>query len=405
MAYSFAMVRRLLMAACLLTVAATVILMGAASSTRQTAPPRPLALARNVIVITLDGMRWQEVFEGAERALMGKDEKAILESSSYKRFWRDGADARRAALMPFFWATVARDGQIFGDPARQSVAHVTNGLWFSYPGYSEMLAGVADPRVDSNEKTPNPNVSVLEWLNGRPGFAGRVEAFGAWDVLPFILNAARSRLPIGDGYPPVPAPKTDRERAINDFADDMPLLWEGAPLDAPIMQAALESLRTRRPRVLYVLLGETDEWAHENRYDIYLDAAWRSDRFIRRIWDTAQSMPEYANQTALVLATDHGRGATLRDWTDHGKKVPAAERTWIAVMGPGTGAPGSREGITVATAQIASTIAALVGEDFRSGVPAAAPALPGIAVTQMSPAAALPGIQATASPAASSPKR
>ena len=76
-------------------------------------PPRggPPTQARNVIVITLDGMRWQEVFGGAERALMGKDEKAIVESSSYKRFWRDGAvEERRAALMPFLWSVVARDG-------------------------------------------------------------------------------------------------------------------------------------------------------------------------------------------------------------------------------------------------------------------------------------------------------
>ena len=98
---------------------------------------------KNVIVITLDGMRWQELF-GADRSLMGKDEKAIIDSSSYKRFWRETRDGRRAALMPFFWSVVARDGQVFGDPTRQSLAHVTNGLWFSYPGYSEMLAGVAD---------------------------------------------------------------------------------------------------------------------------------------------------------------------------------------------------------------------------------------------------------------------
>jgi hypothetical protein len=241
-----------------------------------------------------------------------------------------------------------------------------------------LLAGVADPRVDSNEKKPNPNVSVLEWLNGRPGFQGRVEAFGAWDVLPFILNSVRSGLPIGDGYPPVPKPGSDRERAINDLAHDLPPLWEGAPLDAPIMHAALESLRTRKPRVLYVLLGETDEWAHDGRYDLYLDAAWRSDRFIRRIWEAAQAMAEYANQTALVLATDHGRGAMRSDWTDHGRKVPAAERTWVAVMGPGTPASGVREGVTVANAQVAATVAALVGEDFRSGVPAAAPALPDV---------------------------
>jgi hypothetical protein len=280
--------------------------------------------------------------------------------------------------MPFFWSVVAKQGQVFGDPARGSVSRVTNGLWFSYPGYSEMLAGVADPRVDSNDKIPNPNVTVLEWLNGLPRYRGRVATFGAWDRLPYIVNVTRSRLPAGDGYPPVPDPRTDRERAINELTDDLPPIWEGAPLDAPIMHAAFECLRTRRPRVLWVMLGETDEWAHEMRYDLYLDAAFRSDRFIRRVWEMVQRMPQYAGTTALVLATDHGRGAATGDWTDHGRKVPAAEATWSAVMGPGTPALGVREGVTVTTAQVAATIAALLGEDFRTGVPAAAPPLPGI---------------------------
>jgi hypothetical protein len=284
--------------------------------------------------------------------------------------------------MPFFWSVVAKQGQVFGDPARGSLSRVTNGLWFSYPGYSEMLAGVADPRVDSNDKIPNPNVTVLEWLNGLPRYRGRVATFGAWDVLPFIVNAKRSGLPAGDGYPPVPEARTDRERAINDLTEDLPPIWEGVSLDAPIMHAAIECLRTRRPRVLYVMLGETDEWAHEKRYDLYLDAAFRSDRFIRRVWEMAQRMPQYAGTTALVLATDHGRGANHADWANHGRKVPAAEATWSAVMGPGTPALGVRESVTVTTAQVAATIAALLGEDFRKGVPAAAPPLPGLAAAQ-----------------------
>jgi hypothetical protein len=331
---------------------------------------------KNVIVITMDGMRWQELFGGAERSLLGKNEKEIAESTSYKRFWKDTPEARRVALMPFFWTVVATRGQVFGDPAHGSRSRLTNGLWFSYPGYSEMLAGVADPRVDSNDKVPNPNVTVLEWLNSLPAYRGRVATFGAWDVLPYIVNATRSGLPASDGYPPVPDPKTDRERAINDMADDLPPIWAGAPLDAPIMHAAIECLRTRRPRVLYVMLGETDEWAHEERYDLYLDAAHRSDRFMRRVWEMAQGMPEYAGTTALILATDHGRGATNGDWTDHGRKVPAAETTWSAVMGPATPALGVRESVTVTTAQVAATIAALLGEDFGAAVPAAAMPLP-----------------------------
>jgi hypothetical protein len=82
-----------------------------------------------------------------------------------------------------------------------------------------MFAGTADPRIDSNDKKPNPNITVLEWLKGRPGFAGQVAAFGSWDVLPFILNVERSGIPVGSGFTPMPQAKTDRERRTREPPD------------------------------------------------------------------------------------------------------------------------------------------------------------------------------------------
>ena len=331
--------------------------------------------ARNVILVTIDGLRWQEFFGGADRAYFKRDKEGSG-GQPEKRFWRATAAERRETLMPFVWKTIATRGQIFGDQNAGSTSRLTNGLWFSYPGYNELFAGVADPRVDSNDKVPNPNVTVFEWLGARPGFQGKVAAFGSWDLLPFILNAERSRIPVGTGWSPVPSPATDRERAINELAGDLPRYWPYGPFDAPMVQAALECLRTQQPRVLYVMLGEGDEWAHEGRYDLYLDATQRADRFIERIWTTVQSLPQYANTTALIVTTDHGRGATPTDWKDHGRDVPAAERTWMAVLGAGVPASGIRRNVTVTASQIAATVAALVGEDFRKAVPAAASPLP-----------------------------
>jgi Metalloenzyme superfamily len=328
----------------------------------------------NVIVITIDGLRWQEFFGGASRDYFKRDRKGSG-GEPERRFWRDTPEQRRSTLMPFMWSTIAQQGQIFGDATAGSTSRLTNGLWFSYPGYSEMFTGKADPRVDSNDRVPNPNVTVFEWLNGRPGFEGRVAAFGAWDVLASILNVERSRLPVGSGWNVVPGATTEREREINQLAADLPRLWDYGPSDAPVVYAAIEALRTHKPRVLYLMLGEGDEWAHEGRYDLYLDATSRADRFIERIWMTIQSMPEYAGHTSLVVTTDHGRGATTRDWTDHGKDVPAAERTWIAVLGPDIAALGIRRNVNVTTSQIASTIASLVGQDFKAAMPAAAPPL------------------------------
>jgi hypothetical protein len=352
------------------------VVAGLVSVAASCAHNRASAAATNVVVVTIDGFRWQELFTGAGREYF-KPSSDGKPTAAEQRFWRDDPEARREALLPFFWRTIAKDGVVFGDPSRQSLVHLTNGLWFSYPGYNEMLTGAADPRVDSNNKVPNPNVSVLEWLNTRPGFEGRVYAVGDWDVLPFILNVDRSKLPVGS-MQPVPAPMTDREREIDDLADDLPAYWNGVVFDAPVMQAALESLRVRQPRVLYVMLGETDEWAHGGRYDMYLDAAFRSDRFIGRLWQTLQSLPNYRGRTTLLLTTDHGRGATVKDWTDHGRDVPAAERTWMAMMGPGVTQPGVRDGVTITTSQLAATIAAVVGEDYRAAVPKAAAPLPGV---------------------------
>jgi hypothetical protein len=331
--------------------------------------------ASNVVLITIDGLRWQEMFSGADQAYFKRDAKGVIDPIA-KKYGGATAAARRSALMPFIWNVVAKQGQIFGDPSQGSVSHLTNGVWFSYPGYNEMFSGAADPRINSNDKVPNPNVTVFEWLNQRAGFEGKVMAFGAWDVLPSIINTERSRVPVGSGFAPVPAPATAREREINQLAMDLPAYWRYGTFDAPIVYAALERVKEKKPRVLYIMLGEGDEWAHEGRYDLYLDATARADRFLERIWTTLQSMPEYRGRTTMIVTTDHGRGATTKDWTDHGRDVPAAENTWIAAIGTVVPALGVRRNITVTASQIAATVAAVVGEDFRAAAPKAAPPLP-----------------------------
>ncbi len=328
-----------------------------------------------VVIVTIDGLRWQEFFGGADQAYFKRDANGVIDPGS-KKYAGDTSEIRRATLMPFMWNVIAKQGQIFGDPSQQSRSHVTIGLWFSYPGFNEMLSGVADPRVDSNQKVSNPNVTVLEWLNGRPGFAGAVAAFGAWDVLPSIVNTERSHLPVGSGFVPAPNPTTAREREINELAGDLPSYWAYGTFDAPILYAAIEALKSGKPRVLYIMLGEGDEWAHEGRYDLYLDATTRADRFIRRIWTTLQSLPEYRDHTTLLVTTDHGRGATVKDWSDHGKDVPAAEDTWMAALGPAVPPLGVRKNVTVTTSQFAATIAAVVGQDFHTAMPKTGPPLP-----------------------------
>jgi Type I phosphodiesterase / nucleotide pyrophosphatase len=344
----------------------------------QTMGEAPGRKAENILVITLDGFRWQEVFGGADEVLLDEKQGGVRDLAGLKRrYWRDTAAARREALMPWLWGTVAKQGQLFGNPVRQAAARSTNGLKFSYPGYSEMFCGLADPRIDSNAKRDNPNLSVLEFLNGRPAFRDRVEAVCTWDVFPSIFRVKQSGLPVHAGWEPFKGEKlTDRERHVNELLERLPRYWPDNTFDVFTMEAAQSALERRKPRVLYVGLGETDEWGHGRRYDLYLDAAHKADRFLAQTWQSLQNMPQYKDRTALVVTTDHGRGSTRVDWTDHGKDVPGAEFVWIAVLGPNTPALGEREKVEVTQRQIAATIAALVGEDFNAASKEAAKPLP-----------------------------
>ena len=324
----------------------------------------------NVIFVMTDGLRWQELFHGADAGLMNENEGGVKDVSHLRtKYWRESEEERRVALLPFLWTTVVKQGQIYGNPALHSAVTLTNGLNFSYPGYSEALTGIADARVKSNDKLPNPNVSVLEWLNEKPAYHGRVAAFAAWDVFPFILNVERSGLTVNAGWDPfLLLPGNDHVSTLNELKQDGPRYWEEEPFDAIPFYTAFAYLKQKSPRMLFVSLGETDDWAHEKRYDLYLDAAHRADHYLQVLWNAVQSVPQYRNKTTLLFATDHGRGAGSQ-WTTHGEKVPEAKSVWLAAIGPDLSGTGEQPNTVLTQNQLAATVAALLGQNFHAAIP------------------------------------
>ncbi len=334
--------------------------------------------SRNVIFVSIDGVRWQDVFRGAEDALLSKENGGIAPAALTgvrRKYWREIPEERRQVLMPFVWGEMAKRGQIFGNRDRGSDGHVSNGMNFSYPGYSEFLCGHADDeRIKSNEGIPNPNINVLEFLHGRPAFRGKVAAYNTWDVLPSILNRERSGLPMWTQGDTTPAEEVGPVQAfVEEALANHPWPWREESYDIFTQMAAKEYLTRKKPRVFYVNFGEPDEWAHAGRYDNYLDSLVNADRFVRQLWEAAQAMPEFRDSTTLIVTTDHGRGAGLSGWKSHGKTIPESREWWIAALGPDTPPLGERENVQpVVQAQVAATIARFLGEDFRAAVPEAA---------------------------------
>lgn len=299
--------------------------------------------ARNVILVVSDGLRWQEVFAGADSAILFGD-PAMLGSNAdvtRRKYWRATAAERRAALMPFVWGTIAREGQLFGNRALSSRVQVTNEMKFSYPGYNEMLVGAPDPRIDRNDFGPNPNVTVFEWLNGHDEFRGRVAAFGTWDTFRDIFNVGRSRI------------------QVHTFG--------AKPHDEVVHAAVLPYLKKARPRALFVGYAETDDWGHEGRYDRFLDAAHAVDAYIAELWAAVQAQPQYRGKTTLIFTADHGRGRGASDWKQHGRDIPGAEETFIIAIGPGIERSGEHRNTRHVEGDVAGATAAAVGLEFRVG--------------------------------------
>jgi hypothetical protein len=329
---------------------------------------------QNVIFVMTDGLRWQEVFGGADASLLKKSNHGEENIDALKqRFCRETPEASREALLPFVWKQVASHGQIYGNRTKHSLAQVTNGLKFSYPGYHETLCGFADPRIDRNDAGPNPNVTVLEWLNRKPAFQGRVAAFGAWNAFNDIFNRRRCGFCVNAGFDPLnEGVCTPAVELLNRLKTEVPKMTKDEPFDALTFHTALEYFKSNRPRVFYLSLGETDEWGHAGRYDEYLLAAHRFDHYAKLLWDTAAIMPEFRGTTTLILLTDHGRGSGPWQWKDHGKNTAGAEDIWMAFLGPDTRPLGPRADVPRVTQnQIAATLAALLGEDYRADVPQA----------------------------------
>jgi hypothetical protein len=323
-------------------------------------------LTQNLVLVTLDGARWQEVFTGLDEGLL----------KAPSRFSGVTPEERRSKLMPFLWSTLVSDhGFIAGNRSAGGRVSVTNRHWFSYPGYSEILTGQAhDDTIDSNDAKRNPYPSVLQFLKRKLNVdRSKVAVFASWYVFPWIVENREGDITANAGLQQYESTTHDI-RVLNNLMLDTPTGWDGVRHDVYTFRFGLDYLQRVQPRVLYLAFDETDDFAHDGKYDRLLEALHRSDGFLRQLWDTLQRHPTYRGRTSLIITVDHGRGRTTDDWRNHGAKVPGADEIWFAIASPDISRRGEwRDHPPLFQNQIAATMADLLGFDYREQNPEAGP--------------------------------
>ncbi|MBC7868341.1 MAG: alkaline phosphatase family protein [Gloeobacteraceae cyanobacterium ES-bin-316] len=348
------------------------------------ATAQPAAAPTNVFIITTDGLRWQEVFNGADDRILKNPlfvKDTLLTNEMYGGA---SAEEKRKKLMPFFWSTLARQGQLHGNRAYNNKVDVSNFYKISYPGYNEILTGYADPLLMENKPILNKNTNLLEYLNTRESYKGSVVAFSSWDVFPFIINEERSKITVNSGYENM-TEQAASFKMINKVQDSVHQKT-GTRYDQLTFLNAKEYLQKYHPKIMMLGLGETDEFGHQKKYDLYLQQANNVDKMIAELWYFAQTDSFYKGNTIFIISTDHGRGSNPGKWHTHGFLNKGASETWLAMIGPGIKQLGEiKNDNQIYQKQLAATIAQLINQKFEANHPiATAFKLPSSATDQKS---------------------
>jgi len=329
---------------------------------------------QNVILITLDGARTQEIFGGLDPEILKSVVKSgkVEDRLAYRKYWAATPQERREKLMPFFWGNwMKKHGYIYGNRSLGSTATITNKHRFSYPGYSEILTGQAhDDVINSNDNKRNPYPSVLEFLKKKLSLPPeRVAAFSSWETMNWIAEHQEGAIPINAGFEAYQHPDA-AIRELSELQFETLTPWGSVRHDIYTFRFAMAHLKKHKPRVLYLGLGETDDWAHDGEYELVLEALHQTDDRFRRLWEFLENHSQYRGKTSIVISTDHGRGNDPADWRDHGKDVEGAQYIWLSIVSPDSAKRGEQSNVgTVYQNQIAATLCRFLGVDYSEHNP------------------------------------
>ncbi len=344
------------------------IILTAVKGQQQNDPP-------NIFIITIDGFRWQEVFTGADSVLI-HDTRFTKDTALAKMmYWAVSPTERRRKLLPFFWNVIATKGQLQGNRNYGNEVDAANLYKISYAGYNELLTGTTDLRIFSNKKKYNSNRNILEKLDEHPAYHGKIAAFSSWDVFPYILNQPRNHIPVNCGYDSIVVEDdNDTQQMINAVQRYGVAEKEATRYDLLTFVTAMDYIKHKHPKMVYLSFGEADEFAHSGRYDDYLQSASRFDKLLQELWYMVQTTPGYTNNTSFIITTDHGRGKrSAAAWKMHGPLTPGSGEVWRAAIGPAIQPLGE---ITTPAKSYQKELPAVVQQITRSGTPSQCAANP-----------------------------
>lgn len=260
--------------------------------------PPPIVKSK-VVLITLDGVRWQEVFNGVDHS-----------------FLNSGESVSARELLPNIYHYFVDNGMVVG---RDSKFIATGPMHISLPGYLEIMRG--HPSTDC--QTNNCENVVLD--DNMTFLFKESAVIASWDTIrktvpsTVVINSGRSFR--SEAWKKL---GLDDNQAFQEY-------WEPEYRpDFLTKDAALDYFQYNNPDFFWISLGDTDEWAHAGNYEQYLESLKSADEFIGQVIKMVEHSYDKADYTFIITA-DHGRSLF---WNSHGEDAASA-RNWLMMTGRG----------------------------------------------------------------------
>ncbi len=279
-----------------------------------------------IVLVALDGVRWQDVFLGVERSLaleQGMKERELL-----------GAEE----LVPNL-QSLMKSGAVLGTPGYGPGIFASGPNFVSVPGYVEMFTGLRPTGCTTNGCRQVTIPTIADDFAAEPGADPReVAVISSWEGVERAAASDESKLTISTGRT-----RGDTRKNLCYDPTACALLEAGEDAgpepghgnyrrDLETSEIALHYLRTHHPRFLFIGLGDTDEYGHKDDYRSYLRALGRADHVIGEVAAELARFEREGRRTTLLVTTDHGRSA---NFSGHGESAPESARSWLVASGYG----------------------------------------------------------------------
>ena len=281
-----------------------------------------------VVIVVLDGARWQEVFVGADPELATP---AGVRTTSAE------------ALMPHLHELVSSRGSALGAPGQGPPISASGPNFVSLPGYTEIFSGRRKHACADNDCGATRSPTLMDEARARSALPSDVAVFASWekidraatfDASSLVLSTGRSLASHADSLRDAEGTREALERGAR--AGPFPGYGDFRP-DRFTAALALRYLEVKRPRLMFLGLGEPDEYAHRGDYAGYLASLRAADATLGELFDVLGRMGARGEHTTVFVTADHGRA---RDYRDHGREFPESARVWLVAAGGGIEARG-----------------------------------------------------------------